>query len=293
MLATAPFTGSVQLYGCNQHGGAEYYRLKYQFNGSAQQPFTGHSWKVFRWVGSPGHLEVRVVSPDPHGWYPILPVSEQWLPSHLLLSWPTPGYQNGLYDVSLELGNNAKAVIHTTPAIALRVDNTWRGASSAGAVARFTVLKWRHEGESDSEWRSLMHQCPVIRRDAGKVVEIAVGIEVATPHLRSILLWGTGCGVADPELVSPLPPNWEAYLLTRGMSHWHTSAFDNSFINTTSPALFRLAASAEPGVYSFDLRAHSRAFNPAGGDGGFDLDWHYNPVYNRRHPQVDIAVVDA
>ncbi len=292
LLATAPFTGSVQLYGCNEHDGAKYYRLRHKYNGSTAQTFTGHSWKVVRWVGSPGHLESKVITSDTNGWYEILPTTEEWLPSHLLLSWPTTGYQNGFYDVYMELANNGKSVIHTTSEIGVRVDNTWRGNNTAGSVARFTVLKWRHKGEIT--WHSLMVSCPVIRRDSGKDVEIDVGIEVAAPHLRSIILWSGGCGGTHPVLKSSdIPANWESHLGNRGMRHWHTSAFDNSYNNTLTPASYTIPGSAQSGVYSFHLRAHSRAFNPAGGDGGFGLDWHYNPVNNWRHPSMQIAVVDA
>lgn len=292
LLATAPFTGTVQLYGCNQHSGAHFYRLRYKFNGGSPQNFNHHSWKLFRWVGSPGHLEVMTVVPDANGWYEIINPADQWLPSHLLLNWPTKGYQNGLYDVYMELANNGKAVIHTTPEIGIRVDNTWGGNNEAGATAHFSVLKWRHVGEGDADWRSLLVSCPVIRRNAGVAVEIAVGIEVATPHLRSIILWGSGCGSTHPSITSSLPTNWEAYAGSRGMRHWHTSAVDNHFDNSVNPLIYQLAASAEPGVYSFNLRAHSRAFNPDGGDGGFEADWHYNPVENYRYPHIDIAVVD-
>lgn len=293
LLATAPFTRTVQLYGCNEHTGAEFYRIRYNYNGSAPQTFTGRSWKVFRWVGSPGHLEFKVVSPDANGWYDIIPVSEQWLPSHLLLSWPTTSFQDGLYDVYMELANGGKNVIHTTPEIGIRVDNTWHGNNTAGAVATFTVLRWRHVGEGESDWQSLLESCPVIRRDAGKDVEVDVGVEVAAPHLRSIILWGSGCGGNHPQLTSSLPSQWESYAGSRGMRHWHTSAFDNSFNNSLTPARFTIDESALSGVYSFNLHAHSRAFNPAGGDSGFDADWHYNPVYNWRHPHIQIAVVDA
>jgi hypothetical protein len=291
LLATAPFTGSIQLYGCNEHAGAMYYRLRYTYNGSAPQTFTGHSWKVFRWVGTGGsaHMEYMVITPDANGWYEILPSADGWLPSQLLLSWPTKGYQNGLYDVHMELGNSSKSVIHTTPEIGIRVDNTWGGNNTAGSVGYFTVLRWRHAGEP---WQSLLVSCPVIRRDAGKDVEIEVGIEVAAPHLRSIILWGSGCGGGHPELVSSLPAQWESHLGSRGMRHWHTSAFDNSYSNTLNPLLYRIPASADSGVYGFHLRAHSRAFNPAGGDGGYDADWHYSPVDNWIHPNIQIAVVD-
>lgn len=293
LLATAPFTDTIQLYGCNEHTGAKYYRLRYKYNASAPKTFTGHSWKVFRWVGSPGHLEVKSVSPDANGWYEVLPIAEQWLPSHLLLSWPTTGYQNGLYDVYMELGNNSKNVIHSTSEIGIRVDNTWRGNNSTSAVAKFTSLRWRHVGEGAADWQSLLVSCPVIRRDAGKDVEVEASVDVAAPHMRSILLWGSGCGGNHPQLTGALPAHWETYAGTRGMKHWHRSAFDNSFNNSLTPSLFVIGSTAQSGVYSFHLRAHSRAFNPAGSDAGFNLDWHYNPVFNRAHSDIQIAVVDA
>ncbi len=193
----------------------------------------------------------------------------------------------------MELANAGKTVVHTTPEIGIRIDNTWKGGNTAGAVAQFTVLRWRHVGDGEADWQSLLVSCPVIRRDAGRDVEINVGIEVAAPHLRSILLWGSGCDGNHPLLTGSLPTAWESYNAGRGMRHWHTSAFDNSFNNTLAPVRYTITAGASSGVYSFHLRAHSRAFNPAGGDGGFDVDWHYNPIYNRRHPNIHIALVDG
>lgn len=293
LLASTPYTGTIQLYGCNQHDGAVYYRLRYRFNGSAPQTFSGHSWKQFRWIGSPGHLDSLVVTPDANGWYEILSPAD-WPMSHWLLNWPTKNYQNGLYDIYMELGNNSKTVIHTTPAIALRVDNTWAsGFGSAGAVAQFTSLAWRVEGETDADWKPLSFTCPVIRRPAGKAVEVKIAVQVATPHLRSIELWGRGCGGGKPLLQSGLPALWELVPGGNGMRHWHTSAADNSFANAGSPAIFKVPSSALSGAYTFHLRGRSRAFNPAGGDGGIEADWFYNPVYNGRHPTVAIAIVDA
>ena len=116
---------------------------------------------------------------------------------------------------------------------------------------------------------------------------------MASPHLRSILLWGGGCGGNHPQLTAGLPAQWESYLGSRGMRHWHTSAFDNSFNNSLTPSTFIIGAGAQSGVYSFHLRAHSRAFNPSGGDAGFNADWHYNPVYNWAHSDMQIAVIDT
>lgn len=283
LLATAPFSGTLQLYGCNHHEGAEYYRLRYQFNGSALSTFSGQSWNVFRWLGSPGHLEVQTVTPDAQGWYEILPETDSWLPSHLLLNWPTTGYQNGLYQVSMELGNSSKNSIHTTTPIGVRIDN-------ALPVAAFTTLAWRVKG--GGEWHDLPFTCPVIRRPVGSTIEIGVGAHVSALHLRSVHLRGNGCGTGAPVLTSAAPGNWEVYAGGSAMRHWHSGANDNSFENTATPAVFEVSDASSSGVYSFYLAAYSRAFNPAGGDGGFEADWHYNPTENWRHANISIAVVD-
>lgn len=283
LLATAPFAGTLQLYGCNHHEGAEYYRLRYQFNGSALSTFSGQSWNVFRWLGSPGHLDVQTVIPDVQGWYAILPETDRWLPSHLLLNWPTKGYQNGLYQISLELADSSKHILHTTTPIGVQIDN-------ALPVAAFTTLAWRVQG--GGEWHGLSFTCPVIRRPAGSTIEISVGAYVSAPHLRSVHLRGNGCGAGAPVLISAAPDNWEVYAGGSAIRHWHRGASDNSFDNTATPAVFEVSGSSPSGVYSFYLAAYSRAFNPSGGGGGFEADWHYNPTENWRHANISIAVVD-
>ena len=77
-LATAPFTGVLQLYGCNQRAGASFYRVRYTHTppGGAESSvttFQGLTWPLWRWVGSPGHLEIRTAAPDTDGWYEIIP----------------------------------------------------------------------------------------------------------------------------------------------------------------------------------------------------------------------------
>ena len=284
--AQTPFAGTVQLYGCNQHQGAKHYRLRYALNGGPLQTFAGHSWKLFRWVGSPGHLEVLQVTPDANGWYEILPNSAGWMPAKLLLNWPTTAYQNGLYQIQMELGNASKSVIHSTSPIGIRVDNS-------APNAQMVSLAWREVGTPT--WTDIGFFCPVVRRPAGKAIEFKLVVQVSANHLRTIEFSGGGCGGDKPVLVSSLPAGWETIVSagqTVGMRHWHTSPGDNSFSNTSSPAVFQLAGSAPSGVYSFSLVAHGRAFNPAGGDGGVEADWFYNPVEKWVHPSIHIAVVD-
>lgn len=282
LLAMTPFAGTLQLYGFNQHPGACYYRLRYQYQQSAVSTFSDHSWEVFRWVGSPAQLEIQTVTPDGDGWYEILPESENWLPGYLLLNWPTKDYQDGLYQVSLELGNESKHVTHSTNAIGLRVDN-------ALPVASISTLAWRLKGSTN--WKALSFTCPVIRRPLGNTVEIAVGLHISAAHLRSVHLRADGCGAKSPVLISAIPNNWEVYADGTAMRHRHTGVGDNSFENSANPAVFEISG-ASAGVYNFYLAAYSQAFNPAGGDGGFEVDWHYNPRENWRHSNISIAVID-
>lgn len=282
LLAVTPFAGTLQLYGFNQRPGARYYRLRYQYKQSAVSTFSDHSWEVFRWTGSPAQLEIQTVTPDENGWYEILPESENWLPGYLLLNWPTKDYQDGLYQVSLELGNESKHVTHSTNAIGVPVDN-------ALPVAAISTLAWRLKGSAD--WRTLSLTCPVIRRPLGNTIEIAVGLHISASHLRSVHLRADGCGAKSPVLISAIPDNWEVYADGTAMRHWHTGVGDNSFENSANPAVFEISG-ASAGVYNFYLAAYSRAFNPAGGDGGFEVDGHYNPRENWRHSNISIAVID-
>src|SRR5258708_311818 len=120
--ANAPFMGTLQLYGCNQFEGGQYYRLLYSYNGAAPVPFTNLAWYVdpFPGPGAPLH-----VVPDAQGWYPILAVPDDWFPPHELLDLPTGAFPDGLYDVTMEIGDAAKNVIFTTPnAVPFFLDNS-------------------------------------------------------------------------------------------------------------------------------------------------------------------------
>ena len=48
-----------------------------------------------------------------------------WYPANELLDWPTTSFPDGLYDVTMEIGDGAKNVIFTTAnAVPFQVDNS-------------------------------------------------------------------------------------------------------------------------------------------------------------------------
>jgi len=266
--AETPFHRTLQLYGSNQYSGADYYRIMYKHNGSSSAPFM-HSWKNYRVVG--GSLQKKNIAPDSNGWYSIIPAAENWHPHNLLMNWPTGS--NGLYEVYMELGNASKSTIHTTSSVMFRVDN---GRPSA----RFNKLEWREVGTSS--WKELDIVCPVIERPIGKDIEIRISFEGWGEHFRSVVLYAAGCGAGSPTLSSSQDTN----------EHWYTNPSDNHFSNAVSPAVYSLPGTLPQGAYRFSSRADSRAFNPAGGDGGFEADWEYNPLDLYSWVHVHVSLVD-
>ncbi len=271
--AAAPYHGTLQLYGCNHHPNALYYRLSYSFNNGSWVSFTDHSWKVFRWHN--GHLETQLVVPDTDGWYSILPSSQDWYPDHLLLNWPTTAYPDGHYRVKMEFGNNAKKVIHETQEIAFRVDNS-----------RPTVgLQVEYRLGNDTTWHTLNAVCPVINRPNQEAVHFRVTASMSAQHAQSVRVWGSTCGAGGLSLANDAPDKWEVAGV--GICHWHINTADN--VTIVKPE-FTLAANASPGVYSFHIKAWERSFNPAGGDSGYENDWNYNPSQVWRQTEINIAV---
>jgi hypothetical protein len=121
--------------------------------------------------------------------------------------------------------------------------------------------------------------CLLITRDHAADVEIQIGATVAAGHLRSALLSAGGCGVTLAEL-SGNPAVTQ---------HWYEKSTDNSWSTT---AIYTVPADAPPGCYSFSFDTTSRAFNPAGYDGGYAADWNYdNPWPLESNPSVSVAVV--
>lgn len=92
--STAPYVGTLQLYGCNQVDDAVYYRLRYTYTApgsttaSALTAFTGLTWPVYREVG--GSLETLWPVSDANGWYPVLATADGWFPPTLCWSGIRP-----------------------------------------------------------------------------------------------------------------------------------------------------------------------------------------------------------
>jgi hypothetical protein len=71
--------------------------------------------------------------------------------------------------------------------------------------------------------------------------------------------------------------------------HWYENKFDNSW---STIATYLVPADAPAGCYSFWFDTTSRAFNPAGYDGGYTADWNYdNPGPPYSDPSIAVAVV--
>lgn len=274
--STAPFFGELQLYGCTEYPKATHYRVLWEYapgNGlptpgsfSSPVPFTS-TWKLARWA--PGFQQLTV-SPDPNGWYDILPDSAGWQPEHLLMDWVTGA--PGVYRLTVELGDASKSVLHTSGPLLLVVDNN-------APTAFFTpgVLGWRVGGIGP--FTSLPLGCPLIHRGPGQEIQIQVGATVTALHLRSARLAAGGCGGTAPTRVTGQSTT----------EHWHTGPLDNSWSTT---AVFSIPADAPAGCYTFAIAADSRAFNPAGWDGGYAADWNYDSPWSPNvHPSVSVAVV--
>jgi hypothetical protein len=284
---SAPFCWDLQLRGCNRKDGAKYYRLNYRFRASgsgtlsAAVPFTGLSWQQVRWIGTPGQLDTLMVTPDANGWYEILSPSDGWMDPHLLVNWPTRSYQDGTYDVQMEFADAAKVSMGAaTNTSRFRVDN-------AAPVPTLDVA-WRIVGAP--VWNPMPPGCKLVKRSPGDTIEFKVAVSATLSHLRSAELSSSGCGGVRPARTSMLPALWESSADQGDMKHWHATSTDNSVVETV---VFELSAAAEPGVYGFTFAAYSRAFNPAGGDGGFTADYFYDPNTIWDYRQVSFAVIDA
>lgn len=273
--SNAPFTGTLQLYGCNQYDGGAYYRLLYSYNGGPAVPFTNLDWYVdpFPGPGAPLH-----VVPDAQGWYPILATPDAWFPAHELLDWPTTSYADGLYDVTMEIGDGSKTVIYTTPtAVPFFVDNSV-------PKPLFLSLAWRTlPSGAWNVFPTLV--CPVVNRPKGTDIEFRVQYQVSASHLLKMDVFTSGCG--GGSLLPNPEPNALPYM------HWHTNFADN-FVSGT--ATFTLPGSALPGCYGFGVNGYSRAFNPAGGDPANPqaTDWYYDAAWlNWNQADLSVAVFDV
>jgi hypothetical protein len=275
--STSPFFGELQLYGCAHAKGASFYRVLGASAPGNGIPTPGSfspavpmiaSWKLARWA--PGFQQLTV-SPDANGWYPILNDADHWQPEHLLLDWVTSAI--GVWQLTLQLGDAGKSVIYTAPSVTTVIDNY-----APTATPFPTLFQWRYAGTSG--WTNLLTlPCPLIMRDHLADVEIQIGAAVSSGHLRSARLSAGGCGLTLAE-ISGNPAVTE---------HWYEGPNDNAWSTT---ATYTVPADAPAGCYSFSFDTTSRAFNPAGYDGGYAADWNYdNPWPLESIPSVSVAIV--
>ena len=277
--ASAPFSGTLQLYGCTQVDGAEYYRLLYTYTApgsttvSAIKPFVGLTWPLYREVG----LILQTLWPvsDSNGWYPVLDSGDDWFPASMVLEWDTGSFQDGLYSVQLQVGDAGKAPLATSPAVGFVIDN------SPPKVTYSAI--WSFESDMSSPQPLPTDECAVIDRGIVPAdVYVQLSFSVSAEHLRSVQVGTGGCGGNDPVLQTSITP-------LSAVQHWYEDEGDNTF---GSVALYKIPASFPQGVYSFNIYAASRAFNPAGSDSGPLDDWLYSPVYIWSNPSFSTAVVN-
>src|SRR5579864_4092746 len=287
--ATAPFTGTIQLYGCNQYPNGEYYRLLYSFNGAPAVPSTNLAWYVDPFPG-PG-IPLHVV-PDAQGWYPILATPDAWFPPNELLDWATTRFPDGLYGITMEIGDASKSVIFTTPTtIPFLVDNS-------APSPQFLSLAWRVAGAS--AWNYFPDLiCPIVYRPTGSNIEFRVQYQASMPHLLKVTLAGSGCGGGAiqtemaPTWSDPPTPAFVAGVSQDPYNHWHTDPSDN-FVSRA--AIFSLPHDALQGCYGFSVNSYGRAFNPSGGDPADPQahDWYYDAAWlNWSQANLSVAVVNV
>jgi len=289
--AAAPFTGTVQLYGCTTFAGGEFYRLLYSYNKAALTPFTGVTWYL---DPNPGPGLPVLVSPDAQGWYPILASPDAWWPPNELLDWPTTSYPDGLYDVTLQIGDASKTIIFTSAtAVPFLVDNS-------APPPLILSLSWRVlPGGPWNTFPSLI--CPIVYRAAGQDIEFAVQYQVSFPHLLKANIADSGCGggtMLPVPASTPLPtaPLYSPYTpdpTAPEYQHWYTNPLDNTVSQT---AHYVLPGSALAGCYGFSVNGYSRAFNPSGGDPSNPQanDWYVDTQWlNWNQADLSVAVLNV
>ncbi len=275
--ASAPYTGTLQLYGCTQVDDAVYYRLQFTFTppgsttASALTPFTGLSWPIYQEVG--GVLSEQWPVADANGWYPLPPAG--WFPENLLLEWDTmysAFNANGTYTIQVDVADGTKTTLASSAPIAFVIDNTVPAVSWAAY--------WSFNSDMSGAQLLPTTGCVVIDRGSDpQDVYIQLIFSVTANNLRQVEL-GTGGCAGGASLYSALST----------AQHWYEDAADNTLANT---AIFLISASQPAGAYVFDVYADTRAFNPAGSDSGPLDDWNYNsPAYRWTEPYFTIAVVN-
>lgn len=287
--STAPYSGTLQLYGCANVSKAAYYRLRFTYTPpgsntpSALTPFTGLTWPLYREVGTT--LEEQWPVADSNGWYPVINPADGWFPNSMVLEWDTVHSSfnaNGFYTIQLEVAGSSKNLLATSAAIGFVIDNSV-------PVVSYNAI-WSFHSDFSGAQPVPTNDCVVIDRGVTpQDVFVQVTYSVVANHLQSVQVGSGGCaGGATLYPVATTPAQLAAQLAT--VQHWYEDAGDNTVSNV---ATYKIAASQPQGVYSFDFYAASRAFNPAGSDAGPLDDWNYNPTYVWTNPSFAIAIVNA
>lgn len=288
--AAAPLYGVLALYGCRHTDRtATRYRMVYEYSAdqgatfTAKTPFLGLTWPMFRLDGG-GNPEWHYPTPDADGWYPIdLPAGPNpFQHEQLLLDWPSGAYPDGRYRVTLQLGTGGTAVSSESAPVAFTVDNT----APTGPLA----AEWSFS--ASGPWQPIGGACPVVRRGSSPAtVYFRVTLAAASGHLRSARLWANSCGAGSFAFISgsggaQSPSDPLVY------EHWHTSVADNDQL---LQVVYQLPSTAAEGTYGFGANVSSRAFNPAGGDGGQLAvpTWQYDPADIHIQPSMAFSVINA
>ena len=244
-LGEAPYTGTLQLYGCNRVNNAAFYRIKYSYNGAPAVPFVGLTWPVNKIVG--GMVVSHWPAPMRSGWYPVLPAADGW--------FPTCCSSSGAPPISPMDYHSSRSNL----AMARRMSSEPPPQSGCASITQR-----RTRG---------------VHRSALAQVRRGLGYRAGSPYLRSDpARRGPGghrgrdfvLGIGEPSAFAPRSAEAVAVPASVLISHrpraqhWHTNTADNSVAST---ARFSISAAAAPGAYSFNLIATSRAFNPSAGDG--------------------------
>jgi hypothetical protein len=193
----------------------------------------------------------------------------------MVLEWDTINsvtHANGLYTIQLEVADGGKNLLAASDPVGFVVDN------SAPLVTYDAI--WSFNSGFSGSQPVPTDDCVVIDRGVTpQDVYIRLSYSVTANHLKYVQVGSGGCA-GGATLTSAAST----------AQHWYEDAGDNSFANV---ATFRIPASLPQGVYSFNVYAASRAFNPAGSDAGPLDDWNYNPTYVWTNPSFAIAIVNA
>ncbi len=262
-----PYTGVLQLHGCVRVDDAEYYRVKYAYEGHELKKFTDLEWHVPRLDPAAGSL---LMSADGDGWYPIPPKDELVFP-YWVLNWPTGRFPDGTYELVLEVADASKTPLDggKSEPVALVVDNSR------------PRVDYRIEWSDDrSIWHRLAETCPVVYRQGTESIHFRVTYTASARHFRDVKVHGSGCGGGAMTPTS-----------SSGYEHWYTDPeTDNSHTATVE---FEVPHTRPDGTYTIRFDAHGRAFNPSGGRGGPSNDWYYDAAYAHAHPGRHVAIVSG